>query len=829
MFLKSSIFCLLLFFVLANVHGQSKIVPKNAKDTLPVKVDSLKAVIVTATLRPHMKGDTLEYNTERILMQPNAVVEELLRRLPGLQIDANGNITYNGEKIQHLLVDGEDIFGSDPTMVTRNFDASKIARVQILDRKSDQAIFTGIDDGTRTKTLNLVLKESARDGYFGKVEAGGNTAGYYNANGALAAFREKEQFTALGLASNTGITGFTSDAGGSYAGVSFLNGNADALGASAGTGIPRFEAAALHYANTWNGPGDHLTANYQYSYYYTQPVAATQTLQTEPDSVYGQDQRSQSTNQQDQHWVYAIYDWAPNVASAFRFTFHGSNSQGQNQFGSTGSSTFNDTLVNTSQRMIQDKVSRQNIGGDASWRIQIGKRPDRVFSVNAGATKVDITTNGYLYSLNQFYQPNGTIQSIDTVDQRKQIASHSLGIAGSLNYVEPLWKGAILGFSYGLSHTQDNPLQATFGRGDGKYQEMVDSLSSHFKTGAMSQRATVNLQGKAGHVSYTIGNDWIGYSYKQQDLIADSLLHVHYSNWAPRMLLNYTVNPATSFDFSYNAYTQQPSIAQLTPVTNNNDPLHITLGNPDLKPGFNQNFRFDIRRFKTWLMNLAFNMILSSNTISTKTTIDSLGRQISQPVNVNGGRTGGINFSLDRKILGFDAGLHAMGNYAQTVTYINADLSRNDAYTGGGGISLNKYVADKYSLQLNANFTWFDQVSSINTTAPVHYWTQSHQGLLTIYLIPDFEVGMSATYTWQEKTSAFTSSTSVLLWNGYVTRNFWHNKLVAKFQFNNILDANAGISRTNSGNINTQSSTNILGRYWMLSAAYHFDKKFKKK
>lgn len=827
--IKPAILFLLFFLPAFTMRGQTKALSKAKQDTVFPKVDSLKAAIVTATMRPRMKGDTLEYNTEHIQVPPNAVVEEFLRRLPGLQVDADGAISYNGDKIQHLLVDGEDIFGSDPTMVTRNFDASKIARVQILDRKSDQATFTGIDDGTRTKTLNLVMKESARDGYFGKVEGGGNTNGYYNANGALAAFRDKEQFTALGLASNTGITGFSSNAGRAPATVTFFNGNTDALGASAGTGIPKFDAAALHYANTWVGSGDHLTANYQYSHYFTQPVTNTQSLQTQPDNVYGQNQRGQSTNQQDQHWVYGIYDWVLSSKSALKFAFHGSNSQGQNQLGSSGSSTINDNLVNASQRTIQDNVSRQNIGGDISWRIRIGHRTDRVFSASAGVTPIDNTTSGYLYSINKFYQPNGLIQSIDTVDQRKVISSHSLNVSGSINYTELLWKGAVLGLSYGVSHTGDNPLQATYDRGDGKYQEMVDSLSTHFKTQTISQRATINLQGKTGHLGYTFGTDWIRYSYQQQDLIADSTLRLNYNNLAPRLLLNYTPSPATNLNFNYNASTQQPTIAQLTPATNNTDPLHLMLGNPNLKPGFNQNFRLDFRHFKTWLINLSLITTFTSNSISTKTTTDSLGRQISQPVNVDGGRTAGLNLSISRKVLGFDAGLHAMGTYARTVNYINTDLSRNDAYTGGGGFSLNKFVADKYSLQLSTNFTYFDQVSSINTAAPVHYWTQNHQGLLVIYLIPNFEIGTSATYTWQEKTSAFASSTSVLLWNGYVARNFLHNKLVAKFQFNNILDANAGITRTNTGNINTQSSTNILDRYWILSAIYHFDKMFKRK
>ena len=132
-------------------------------------------------------------------------------------------------------------------------------------------------------------------------------------------------------------------------------------------------------------------------------------------------------------------------------------------------------------------------------------------------------------------------------------------------------------------------------------------------------------------------------------------------------------------------------------------------------------------------------------------------------------------------------------------------------------------------MQFNTNFIYFDQVSSINTAAPIRYWTQAHTGAVTLYFIKDFEINTNAVYTWQEKTSSFAKSTSAALWNSYVSRNFLHNKLVVKAQFNNMLNQNAGISRTNAANMNAETSTNILGRYWMLSVIYHFDKKFKKK
>ncbi len=578
----------------------------------------------------------------------------------------------------------------------------------------------------------------------------------------------------------------------------------------------------------WDGLGDDLNANYQYSHYYTQPVTSTQSVQTQLDSIYDQKQNSQSTNQQDQHWLYMICGWAPDVRSTFKFTVYGTSSLEENKFASNGSGTFNDTMVNSSHRTIHDNVNRVNVGGDLAWRIRIGHQTDRVFSANIGGVGVNNTTNGYLYSLDQFYTSDGLIQSSDTTDQRKQIVSHSRNITGSLNYTEPLWRGALLAVSYRLSHTGDEPLQGTFVRGDGKYQELVDSLSSHLRTETINQYAIIGIQGKSAHFDYTIGSGWTGYAYQQRDLTADSLLRLHYSNLAPRVLLAYRPNSTTNVHFNYVASTQQPSIAQLTPVANNSDPLHVVLGNPNVKPSFNQEFQLNVNHVGAWLINLSLNMSLVSDGISTKTTTDSLGRQVTQPVNIDGGQTAGLQFLVNRKVFGFDAGLYAVGTYGRTVNFINADLSRNDAYSGGGGVSLNRYLPNKYGLQLTASVTYFDQVSSINTAEPIHYWTQNHQGALTLYFIPGLEINTNVVYSWQEKTSVFGSNTSVLLWNGYVARNFLHNKLVARFQLNNLLNQNAGINRSNSGNVNTQAATNILGRYWMISVAYHFDGKFKK-
>jgi hypothetical protein len=810
------------------VYGQSNERQGKIKDTIFPKVDSLKAVIVRPNeVRPRLRGDTAEYNTGSILMRANANVEELLGRLPGLHIDANGTITYNGEVIKQLLVDGEDLFGSDPTIVTRNFDASRIARVQLLDRKSDKAQFSGIDDGNRTKTLNLVLKEDSKKGYFGKVEAGADVGGIYGGNGLLGSFRQREQVAVLGFASNTGSSGFSSGSG--SASIIELNGNDDPLGASAGRGIPRFLATALHYANTWNGEDNHLVGNYQYSNLLTRPVTTTNTIQTLRDSIYAQDQHAESVNRQNQHWGYGIYDWAVNSLSVFKFTFHYSNTVADNRYSDTGLSTFNDINVNRTARIIQSMGNRANVGGGVNWRIQSRKKAGRILSILTDLTYVKNSTDGYLYSLNRFYQPDGELQAADTVDQRKQITNQTQSFSGGLTFAEPLWGKNVLGLNYGLFYNGNESLQATYDKGDGKYQDFVDSLSSHYDGYNLNQMGSLSLQSNGRGLQYTLAMGMLSSSYRQKDLLADKLLNYQYLNFTPNLLINYTPNSTTRFGVKYDGSTQPPGFTQLQPVRNNSDPLHIMLGNPSLRPGFIQNMGLQFSSTRTWLLNLSLNLGLTSNSISTKTTTDSLGRQVSQPVNVDGGRNLRMNFSVNKKLLGIDVGLNSRIGYSRNVNYINTDLARNDSYTGSGGFKLGKYVPEKYSIQLEGQFTYFNSRSSVNIAAPVHYWAQSHTGNLTLFFIRGFDINTNAIYTWQQKSSAFAKNNSVMLWNASVLRNFLSNRLVLKLQANNLLNQNAGISRTNTGNINTETSTNILGRYWLLSLAYRFDHKYKVK
>lgn len=783
--------------------------------------------MVTANLRPRMKGsDTVEYNTSSILLQHNAEVEDLLKRLPGLRIDPDGSIYYNGDKIQHLYVDGEDIFGNDPTVVTRNFDATKIARVQIINSKSDQAVFTGFDDGARTKTINLIMKDSAKNGYFGKVDGGGDTENYYDTHGFLAGFRQKEQVMLLGIAANTGKQAFSDNGGASLLG---LGGSQDPLDASAGAGIPRTDGIATHFSNTWPAPAIHLSANYQYSNYYTKPLSEIQTVQTQPDSIYSQNQSSQSINRQYVHWIYGAFDWTPNKRSTINILFHVGNSAGSNQLSSSTTSNFNEIQVNNTQRAIRDQVSRLSTGVDFSGRKQLGNRAGGNVWINVGINEIKKITAGYVYSRNTFYQPTGFLESLDTVDQRQQINYANLNIGATIGYNQPLWKNNLIGFSYGWQFTQIDALQYTYNWGNGKYQSLVDSLSTHDKNGISTQNIATNLSGKFGPLNYLLAVTWSVCDFKQNDIKVDSTSKISYTALAPVISLTYNPNSTASWAFFYTASSRQPSPDQLITVKNNSNPLNLTLGNPNLKPEFDQKLKLNFHRFKSWILNFRLDMTLTQNTIGSRTTTDSLGRQVTQPENTAGGKTISTNLSFDHSLTAFDLGLHTAGTYNDASNYLNTDFNLSRNYSGTEGISLRRFVKNAYSIQLDAEYTYIQQLNSVNAASPVRYWSHGERGDIRLYWLPNSEIGTNAVHTWQQKASTFDKNVSILMWNAYITRNFFHDNLVVKFQFNNITDANSGISRSSTGNVNTQAYNNILRRNWMLSLIYRFDKQFKKK
>ena len=178
----------------------------------------LKEIVIRQNNAMRMKGDTLEFTADSFHVRANASAEDLLKAMPGIQVNKNGEIVAQGQKVEKVLVDGEEFFSDDPTVATRNIRADAVDKVQVFDKKSDQAAFTGIDDGEKTKTINLKLKEDKKKGYFGKITAGGGLKDKFNNEAMINSFKGKRKIAAYGTMANTGQTGLGWEDSRSYGG-----------------------------------------------------------------------------------------------------------------------------------------------------------------------------------------------------------------------------------------------------------------------------------------------------------------------------------------------------------------------------------------------------------------------------------------------------------------------------------------------------------------------------------------------------------------------------------------------------------------------------------
>jgi len=813
--IKKTLFCL--FFMARTMAGISQ-----RAILFKPKIDILDPVTVTPNdNRPLIRIDTIEYNAAAIRLNRDATIEALLRRLPGIEVGLDGKITFNGQKIERLLVDGEDIFGASPTIITRNFDATAISKVQIIDRKSGNTQFSGIDDGTRTKTINLVLKEDRRHSYFGKIEAGGDMKSHYETTDLLSSFSGKQQIMALGMASNLGNAGFFEEEGH----LAVMDANPDPLGGVAGNGIPQVFASGLHYANTSAGMEDHLAGNYQFGHLNTKPVTSITAVQTLPGTIYVQRQQDRSVNSQDEHLMDLVYDYNPNNVSSLKFFFTGRDIKACNQFNSQIFSTFNDSLVNNGIRYIYSNVEDRNLTGRLFWKIGSRKKPGRSFSIISGLHKTDDNTNGNLYSLNMFFKPDGYLQTITCTDQRKQIGNNETVWDGSLNYTDSLGKHTQWGANYSISISNNKSKQNTYERGDGKYDIVIDSLSNDYHVIVTRQRGGLTLQSQRNKLMLILGLGLEKTLYNQENLLLYSQIRKEYHSVTPQLRAQYVFNPSQTLTLTWFGGLQPISIAQLQPVQNNNDPLHITMGNPYLRPGYAHTINGNWQSFKRLRIILGTSFTVYDVAISTRTSTDSLGKQVSQAVNVNGTKMARTNFSLSHRFpsSGLDVQAFSSFNYTRSYNYVGTALSKNDQYTGSYGISLGKYVPDKFNFQFKTAFGYTYTRSSVDPSATIHYQTQNHEIYGGYFPAKQMEIGLMATYTWRQNTKDFDSNNSILYLSATIKKYLLKNQILAKVSANNLLNKNIGISRTSSYNQTTESFGNTMGRYWILSLTYRFD------
>ncbi len=803
----------------------------------------LQNVIVRASA-VRMKGDTLSFSADSFKVSEGATVEDLLKRLPGLSVNNKGEITAQGQKVEKVLVDGDEFFGDDPTLATRNLQALAVKEVQVFDKKSDQATFTGVDDGQSQKTINLKLKDEFKRGYFGKVKLGGGLPNRWENQAMVNAFKDKRKLSLYGVMSNTNNNSLGWSEENQFGGN--LNTNMEigddgsvmmwsqgdefgGTGGYYGEGLPQSLSIGSSYANKWNENRSNVSGAYRFQKMRTEANTLVTTQNILPDTQFYNNEKGRNIAERWRNKAQIKSELF--IDSMQSLTFSVTGSYGEN----TNYNEFESEALNGKQLPVNQSSRKTNADGkqaqfsaSALYKLKF-KKARRTLSVSLSDQFNQNSTDGFLLTYNEFYNDQGLYKK-DTVDQRKDNFAKGNTLSGRIAYTEPFGKNGIVEVSYGYSHSNSDQTRLSYDREEGKEEVLNELFSNDFRFVTKTNRAGTGYRFNGKKVQFGFGGDVAFTHWRQDDLFRDTTRLYDFTNFFPRANFSYKLGQYSRISVNYNGNTTAPSANQLQPVADNNDPLNIMIGNPNLVQSFNHRISLNYNFWKVlsnsgmWT-GLWFNP--TSNDFSSRDVVDEFGRRVSQTVNVNGnynfGGYIGYNFKWKKPDIGIDMSLDPTLN--RRTNFINGIENITESRNIGYSINLRKDKEKKYSFSINQGVNYNFSTSSIRPDVPTKFWTTRSGADLSYELPKNIRLFTDFNYNWRQKTDVFDNNNNAFIWNAGVEK-----KLVKKqdmrlgFRMNDILNQNIGFQRNISSNYISERTYDVIRQYWLLTFSWNFNK-----
>ncbi len=813
-----------------------------------LKTRLLAGVIIKGTKAAiKIKGDTTEFDASSFKVQPNAKVEDLLKQLPGIQVDKDGKITAQGQTVNKVLVDGEEFFGDDPTLVTKNIRSDMVDKVQLYDKSSDQAAFTGVDDGKKTKTINIKLKEDKKNGYFGKVDAGAGTNGFYQEQLLFNKFWGKKKFSAYGTLANTGKTGLgwrdsekygasnSNTEIGDDGSISIYFSGGDDLdsfdGRYNGEGIPTARTGGLHFDNKFNGDKESINTNYKTGFLNVTGNRENLTQNTLPTGLIKSNTNQDFNNSIFRQKLDAAYTVKLDTTSTLKITVDGTikSNKTRNNFLAT-SLRGNDVLLNQSNRVLTNNGDEQILNASLFYTKKF-KKKGRTFTANFTEALNQNNTKGYLNTEIDYYNNLGRLDSTQRVNQYKTNDLKSSVFNSNFTFSEPLSKTVTLTGNYRFVFNNSSINRLSYNQSlPGEYDQMDNTLSSNYKLNQTSNQAGAVFNYKKNKTIFNFGSKIADVNFDQTDLYTNNVLKRSFINYNPQASYQYRFSAQRSVRIDYNGNNTQPNLDQIQPVRVNTDPLNITIGNPDLRPSFTNRFNTYYNSYKVLSgqsIYVSGGYSTTSNPIISNTMTDSAGKSIYQFTNLRDKQTanfymyGGYNQKV--KFLDINVGLNINGNGNIYYSIVNSALNKTQSYTYGISGRLSKFKEKKYDLYLIGGPTFTRSQSSLLTSVNNNGTGFSSRGGLDFYLPKKFQVSTDGDYQYQGKTASFNQDFQRFIVNASLSKAFFKDEsLKLKASVNDLLNQNTGFSRSATSTFLTQSTYTTIRRYFMFSVVYDF-------
>lgn len=808
----------------------------------------LEEVVVMAEAPPvTLIGDTVQYNAGSFKTKPNAVVEDLLKRMPGIQVEKDGTVKAQGQEVKRVLVDGKEFFGTDPKIATKNLPADAVDKVQVYDRQSDMAQLTGFDDGQSEKTINLKLKKDKKKGVFGKVNAGGGTEGRYQGRFNVNSFKGARQMSVIGMGNNTNAEGFSfmdmlsftggmnqlgGGGGGMNINISSSDPMANMMGGGNNNSINTSWAGGANYNNII-GSKMEVQSNYFYNRY--NPVTE-QKLSRQyilPDSTYFYNQNSRTDNLSNSHRFNLTYDYLIDSLNSIKFTPTLS-LQNSNNHSLSAYETLSEQLLR-SNRGVSDNRSISdgyNFNGTLLYRKKFKKR-GRTLSLSVGTTLSNSDGDGELASVNQFYNKQGILVKTDSINQQSDFENEVRAYNTRAVYTEPLFKRSLLEFSVSKNESRSvsDKITYDYNQGSGKHDIINPLLTNNYQNVYGTNTAGIRMRTQKKKYNYSFGLTWQNANLEGtiKSGIKDSVITKSFYNILPNARFQYNFTRFKNLQLDYRASTNQPTLTQLQPIPDISNPLNIKLGNPSLKQEFTHRINANytgMNPFRNksffWFSSYSF----TNNRIVNFDVIDSFGRKVTTPVNVDGVFNLNNDISVGwplrfiKATMNFNTGV----GYSKTIQFINTN--RNNIYNVSfdPSVEVSKSFKDKFDLTLRGGVTYNKAKYSLESSLNNNYLTQDYSIDAGWQLPKNFYLSSDFTYTISSKRSQGYNA-KVPLWNASFSKLFLkYNRGEMKISVHDLLNENQAIVRTTNSNYIEDQSNRILKRFYLLSFTYSLNK-----
>lgn len=767
---------------------------------LPVSPNTLDAVTVTATAGVRVKKDTLEFSPSMFHAKPNADLGEVMGKMPGMEVDKSGNVTAQGEKVKRVLVNGKRFFGNDPTMAIKNLPPDIIARIEVFDDWSDQSKFTGIDDGKRVKTINIITKRSINQGEFGKVVAGGGASQektLYHESVSLHHFNDNQMLSVIGEANNdNGLT-------------STLNGG-------------------VNYSDQW-GKATKASGSYQYGKSKTTSwqKSSTENLIPGDSSLFSRNEQSgenSSTSHNLSFNTESKFDPFNSLTARTSMSWANNSSVSDGVTGTTKGMT---TPLNNS--ISTSNSSSRNYTGtlDLLYGHRFGRKGRSIsLGINAGLGSGNAP--GYKQYFNQYHNANLPDSDV-TVNQYANAPSSNKNFSATISYLEPLSKKSALELNYNYSFNNAESGHYTFNYDSvaQTYSKADSLLTNHFVNEFSSHRLGLSYRYNSKEISFNTGIGIQQGSTASQNLSKATRLDQDYTNLYPTVNFTYNFPSSAHISFNYDGRTSQPSLDALQPLTDNSDPLHVKIGNPALKQQFTHGFRllynfFDKQSFRNLFVTINAS-VLNNNIVSKTNTNLNTGVDTTTWVNLDGSYTisGGINYGFRLKNPSSNLNFTTGFSDNHTVGFINQQLNASTNYSVSETVKWTTNLREHFDVNFSATPTYNLALYSAEPNQNNHYFSELVSADATYFTKNGWMLGSDINYTsYSGRAAGY--NTSTMVWNGYLAKLLFPNKRgEIRFSVHDLLNQSSSLSRTVTPTMIQDSENRVLTRYFLLSFTYH--------